>query len=196
MNGDHRRFPPAPGALALAALRRFLRTVPDAVHTAMVSRLLNHALRGQPIRDQLAPLCGTCLSLCITDTHNVWRLVFDRDRFAPARGRSEREVRITGRLADLMRLATRAEDPDTLFFSRRLCLEGDTETALYVKNLLDALEFDWAAHLTDLVGPRAATAMLRAGRRTGVDRRLDRAVTRIRNTIADLAARDGEPDGE
>jgi hypothetical protein len=36
--------------------------------------------------------------------------------------------------------ATRKEDPDSLFFNRRLSLEGDTELGLVVKNTLDALE--------------------------------------------------------
>jgi predicted lipid carrier protein YhbT len=37
-------------------------------------------------------------------------------------------------------MARREEDPDTLFFSRRLIMEGDTELGLVVKNTLDALE--------------------------------------------------------
>jgi predicted lipid carrier protein YhbT len=40
----------------------------------------------------------------------------------------------------------RKEDPDTLFFSRRLLMEGDTELGLLVKNTLDAMELpplDW-----------------------------------------------------
>jgi predicted lipid carrier protein YhbT len=37
-------------------------------------------------------------------------------------------------------LATRREDPDTLFFNRRLRLSGNTELGLYVKNFLDSLE--------------------------------------------------------
>jgi predicted lipid carrier protein YhbT len=41
---------------------------------------------------------------------------------------------------DLVRLARREEDPDTLFFSRRLALEGDTELGLLFKNTLDALD--------------------------------------------------------
>ena len=39
-----------------------------------------------------------------------------------------------------MLLARRLEDPDTLFFSRRLSMEGDTELGLLVKNTLDAIE--------------------------------------------------------
>jgi predicted lipid carrier protein YhbT len=37
-------------------------------------------------------------------------------------------------------VARRQEDPDTLFFSRRLAMEGDTELGLLVKNTIDAIE--------------------------------------------------------
>lgn len=41
---------------------------------------------------------------------------------------------------DFLLLAQRKEDPDTLFFSRRLQMEGDTDLGLLVKNTLDAIE--------------------------------------------------------
>lgn len=41
-----------------------------------------------------------------------------------------------------MALALREEDPDTLFFSRRLRMEGDTDLGLLVKNTLDAVDWD------------------------------------------------------
>lgn len=41
---------------------------------------------------------------------------------------------------DFVLLARRQEDPDTLFFSRRLSMEGDTELGLLVKNTIDAIE--------------------------------------------------------
>jgi len=39
-------------------------------------------------------------------------------------------------------IAARKQDPDTLFFQRRLRIEGDTELGLYVKNLMDAIDLD------------------------------------------------------
>ena len=45
-------------------------------------------------------------------------------------------------------LLQRQEDPDTLFFNRRLSIEGDTELGLMVKNTLDALD-------PDILHPRA-----------------------------------------
>ncbi len=49
---------------------------------------------------------------------------------------------MNGNLYDFLLLATRREDPDTLFFHRRLRLEGDTELGLYLKNFLDALDLE------------------------------------------------------
>ena len=49
------------------------------------------------------------------------------------------DVTVRAHLSDYLALALRAEDPDTLFFSRRLVIEGDTELGLVVKNALDAL---------------------------------------------------------
>ena len=57
---------------------------------------------------------------------------------------------------DFLLLLARREDPDTLFFSRRLVSEGDTELGLIVKNLLDALDPD--AVLSRLPAPLARAA--------------------------------------
>lgn len=50
------------------------------------------------------------------------------------------EVCISARAADFLKVALREEDPDTLFFQRRMKIEGDTELGLNLKNHLDALE--------------------------------------------------------
>ena len=51
----------------------------------------------------------------------------------------------TATARDLARLALRLEDPDTLFFDRRLRIEGDTDLGLRIKNMLDAVDLDVAA---------------------------------------------------
>jgi len=58
------------------------------------------------------------------------------------REQGEAEVTFTADANDLILIAARKEDPDTLFFQRRLRIEGDTELGLYVKNLMDALELE------------------------------------------------------
>ena len=51
------------------------------------------------------------------------------------------EATVRGTATDLLLLAGRREDADTLFFQRRLVLTGDTELGLVVKNMLDAVEW-------------------------------------------------------
>jgi len=52
------------------------------------------------------------------------------------------DVAFTASAEDFARLSLRLEDPDTLFFNRRLLIEGDTDLGLTLKNLLDAVDWD------------------------------------------------------
>lgn len=52
------------------------------------------------------------------------------------------DVRFSANLNDLILIAARKEDPDSLFFQRRLLIEGDTELGLEVKNLMDSVDLD------------------------------------------------------
>ncbi len=52
------------------------------------------------------------------------------------------DVSFAASLNDLILIAGRKEDPDSLFFQRRLRIEGDTELGLEVKNLMDSLDLD------------------------------------------------------
>lgn len=63
------------------------------------------------------------------------------------------DVTFTATAMDFTRLALRLEDPDTLFFNRRLLIEGNTDLGLTVKNMLDGIEFD--ALLAALPAPLA-----------------------------------------
>ena len=73
-----------------------------------------------------------------------------RARHAPRRRQARRLRGATHRCGgdrprsalDLLLLASRLEDADTLFFHRRLELTGDVELGLAVRNLLDQLPWD------------------------------------------------------
>lgn len=55
---------------------------------------------------------------------------------------SDPEASVRGNATDLLLLASRLEDADTLFFQRRLMLTGDTELGLTARNLLEGLRWD------------------------------------------------------
>jgi predicted lipid carrier protein YhbT len=168
----------------LLVLRQWLRILPDAAHTAVSSRLANHLLRGQAQADRLEPLEGKRLCLAVLDTGSEWRFRVSGNRLYPDPESGPWDARISGNLTDLLLLATRSEDPDTLFFARRLNLEGDTETALYVKNFLDALELDRDAHLQSVIGPQRAAMVVAALERCALAGRLHEAAMAFRRRLA------------
>ena len=87
--------------------------------------------------EALAPLRGKVLRLELKELGTGPQLTLVGPFLLPAFGRAD--VTIKAKLDDYLALALRREDPDTLFFTRRLVIEGDTETGLAVKNALDAL---------------------------------------------------------
>lgn len=68
-------------------------------------------------------------------------MTVENDRLVVSQ-QAEADVSFSGEANDLILIAARKQDPDTLFFQRRLQIEGDTELGLYVKNLMDAIDLD------------------------------------------------------
>jgi predicted lipid carrier protein YhbT len=89
------------------------------------------------LRRALEPLRGKILRLEVPGLPFAPQLTLDAIGLRPAFGKADVTVRAS--LADYAALALRREDPDTLFFSRRLVIEGDTALGLVVKNALDSL---------------------------------------------------------
>lgn len=142
-----------------------LRLIPDAVHTELFARVFNHLLRGQPLATRLPEINGKSLCIHIQDAASELHFRIEQGHLrAAAPGHAD--VRISGKVEDYWQLATRREDPDTLFFSRRLCIEGDTETGVHVKNLLDALDYDWEAHFRDVLSASLGAVAFAVFRRT------------------------------
>ena len=101
---------------------------------------LNVALRQQLAADVTAMLVGKKLRLRVTDAQWAFDFEWRKDRFSATQNTGEADLTISASAYDFVLLARRMEDPDTLFFSRRLSMEGDTELGLLVKNTLDAIE--------------------------------------------------------
>jgi predicted lipid carrier protein YhbT len=164
--------------LPLQPLLTALRLIPDAIHTEILARLFSHLLRGQSLAERLGELQDRRLCIHITDaaTRLAFRVDGTRLRATGSAGPDgPGDVVIRGTLADFWLLATRREDPDTLFFNRRLSIEGDTETGLYVKNLLDSLEFDWQAHVRAVLARPLADRVIPLIQRSGLAARLPHA---------------------
>ena len=101
---------------------------------------LNLALARMLAPDVTHLLLGKKLRLRATDAQWAFDFEWVNGRFAACQKKGAADLTISASAYDFVLLARRQEDPDTLFFSRRLSMEGDTELGLLVKNTLDAIE--------------------------------------------------------
>lgn len=103
---------------------------------------LNHLLRHGILPAKMDLLAGHTFQIDILDAGLSLRLAADSQHFTLSYHYGEADLRFAANAADFMRMMLREEDPDTLFFKRKLIIEGDTELGLIVKNLLDSV--DWS----------------------------------------------------
>lgn len=122
---------------------KLLGRLPEWPPAQALSLALNAALLGGLIaREALEPLRGKTVALVVRDLGVRVRLAYGAWGFRPYSGAHETDLSIKAGVADYLALALRREDPDTLFFKRRLVMTGDTDLGLVVKNALDAI--DWS----------------------------------------------------
>jgi O2-independent ubiquinone biosynthesis accessory factor UbiT len=115
------RLPPFPGSFVLATA-------------------LNATLASQLPEDVKQIMSGRKFRIHVRDARLFFDFSWTGTRFTPLSRQQQPDLTISASGPDFLRIARRQEDPDTLFFNRRLSMEGDTELGLVVKNTLDALE--------------------------------------------------------
>jgi predicted lipid carrier protein YhbT len=111
-------------------------------------------------RDALAPLVGRRFALRAKDLRLTVHFECTPGGFQPAAAPYAPDLSIAATVRDFIALGLREEDPDTLFFARRLEIEGDTELGLCVKNLLDAIDWDALAETLRQSLPAGIRALL------------------------------------
>jgi predicted lipid carrier protein YhbT len=131
-----------PGFLKTIALR-----LPQWPHAVSLCLALNVGVRlGVLPREALALCEGRNIRVAVEDGGTEARFTCRNGLFQPLLQESSADdLCFRGELHAYLKLLTRQEDPDTLFFNRQLSIEGDTELGLAIKNLLDGI--DWPPSL-------------------------------------------------
>ncbi|MEZ5665344.1 MAG: SCP2 sterol-binding domain-containing protein [Burkholderiaceae bacterium] len=132
-NQEQVRDLPPPVAALLARLPAY----PGSV---LLVAGLNLALARQLPDDVKEHLQGRRMRIAVRDAGLKFDFAWQDGQFRACRPHPEVDLTIGASAHDFVRLARRQVDPDTLFFNRRLSMEGDTELGLVVKNALDALD--------------------------------------------------------
>ena len=133
--------PPLPTPFTLPRpVGALLSCLPAYPGSVLLVSAINLALARQLPEDVTALLKDKRLSIRVRDARLGFDFTWNGRRFAPSAPHAEPDMAISANAQDFLLLAQRRQDPDTLFFNRRLVMEGDTELGLVVKNALDALE--------------------------------------------------------
>lgn len=107
--------------------------------SAMFAAMLNISLRRDLPQDVYMLLTGRRVEIALSDWGMRFRFSITPERFVPLPLSAAVDLSITATARDFGLLASGEEDADTLYFDRRVVVEGDTELALLIKNTLDAL---------------------------------------------------------
>lgn len=123
-------------------VRKLNRCLPQWPHAVSLCIALNGAARLGVLPADATELCeGRTVRIAVEDGGTEARVTCRNGAFHPVWHGQDADVSFRGELHAYLKLLTRQEDPDTLFFNRQLTIEGDTELGLAIKNLLDAI--DW-----------------------------------------------------
>ena len=124
---------------AMELLSLPIKILPTFMVNTPLTKAINHLFRLPISEGDFDFLQDRCLKIHITDLDLSFYISFDGQQLMATSARHV-DVEFQGDSKAFLRLASRQEDPDTLFFQRSLMIEGDTELGLGMKNLLDSLE--------------------------------------------------------
>lgn len=136
-------------------LPQIIRRLPDPpfVLQKTIAEKLLEQLMAEPIElGDFDFLQDKWLQLSINDLGLTFFLTFQDQKLLLSNRIQHPDVSFSGDSREFVLLASRIEDPDTLFFQRRLVIEGDTELGLCIKNTVDGIDFEqWPAWLNRII---------------------------------------------
>lgn len=137
---------PSPASPLPAALLRMgawlspvLGRLPVEPPSWLLARMLSERWWPQVAPQTRAALCGRRVDVVVRDLGLRFRLCAEAQGIRLAAAHGPVCVTIQADARAFLDLMAGQEDPDTLFFERRLVMEGDTAFALLLKNTIDAV---------------------------------------------------------
>lgn len=170
MDGQHQKAgrvmaPPFSPVLLLGLALKPLR--PSLLQPLFDAMLAAVRRKHPDILERMGVFAGR--PVCIDPVDLPFVLLLDPDPAEPrlmvrrAIDPDEAAATIRGPLETLISLAEGKVDGDSLFFSRQLRIEGDTEVVVALRNAIDGAGIDLLADLTEPLGPLAGVTRRLAG---------------------------------
>lgn len=140
------RFPLPPPHRVLKSLNpvlaRPLHLLPFGLQKRALEKLIRESFSTALQRGKFDFLRGRWLCLEVTDVGLRWYITQTTHGPVVVNNPMRADVSIRGDLHTMVSLANQTADADTLFFQRKLKVEGDTELGLAVKNLMFGTEIN------------------------------------------------------
>lgn len=125
---------------ASKGLKSGLKLIPSGLSQQVLTVLLNRFFSPELQAGDLDFIASKPVRIEVTDLGLEFVVKLNRTRLQVVSAKSEHQVALRGDSQQLFLLSAGRVDPDTLFFRRQLSIQGDTEAALELKNLLDTIE--------------------------------------------------------
>ncbi|MBT4836288.1 MAG: hypothetical protein HON94_02965 [Methylococcales bacterium] len=129
-----------------AVLPRFIGKIisfpPDFIQHKIFFKALNYFFESYIKEGELAFLEGKRVTIVVHDLFLKFNITLSNQTIQNADQIHSADITIAGNCYELLLLASKKEDADTLFFERRLTMEGNTELGLCIKNFLDSIEIE------------------------------------------------------
>ncbi len=128
------------------------RLIPGRLQGAVVAGLLERVFAEQRADGDLDFMEGKSVRIRVPDAGIDLSLAAGANGFESHPPKRATDLVIEGTTYDLLLLISGREDPDTLFFQRRLRMSGDTALGVHLKNFLASVDLD-SLPLATLVRP-------------------------------------------
>lgn len=136
----------------LPKIINFLPQPPFLLQKKLGEKILEKLMAEQIEMGDFDCLEGKWVNIIVIDMGLSFFLTFHDEQLQLSNQITQADVVFSGNSREFILLASRSEDPDTLFFQRRLLIEGDTELALSIKNSIDGIDFDnWPTWLNQII---------------------------------------------
>nr|CAC9116534.1 Putative lipid carrier protein [Escherichia coli] len=109
-----------------------VKLTPFVLKRRVLEQVLSWQFRQALDDGELEFLEGRWLSIHVRDIDLQWFTSVVNGKLVVSQN-AQADVSFSADASDLLMIAARKQDPDTLFFQRRLVIEGDTELGLYEK---------------------------------------------------------------
>lgn len=123
-----------------AFLRIPAQLTPFSIQQKILFEALGRVFKDAAEEGDVDVLEGRWLQVSIVDLGLSWFISRENEQWVVSENCPEVDVHFQGQSADLILVAAQKVDPDTLFFQRRLLIEGDTELGLEIKSLMDSVD--------------------------------------------------------